>query len=230
MKSKNLTKQQMEELEKFGANTWFVEYLYDQFSNNPEKVPEQWRKFFGDISTNESGNGKNKLNLYTSVSSNLSLPQPGENDDVHVIAGSSEKILNNMVNSLSVPVATSQRTVPVKLLEENRTLINNYLKKVKKGKISFTHLISWAILKAIKSFSVMNNAFTVIDGKPNVIKRKDVNLGLAIDIEYYYDGIVDLAIKFGSIDENPSDKLYNKVCENYWLFMANVICGMEQNK
>ena len=54
--------------------------------------------------------------------------------------------------------------------------------------------------------------------------------GLAIDIEYYYDGIVDLAIKFGSIDENPSDKLYNKVCENYWLFMANVICGMEQSK
>ena len=54
--------------------------------------------------------------------------------------------------------------------------------------------------------------------------------GLAIDIEYYYDGIVDLAIKFGSIDENPSDKLYNKVCENYWLFMANIICGMEQSK
>ena len=45
-----------------------------------------------------------------------------------------------------------------------------------------------------------------------------------------YDGIVDLAIKFGSIDENPNDKLFNKVCENYWLFMANVICGMEQSK
>ena len=54
--------------------------------------------------------------------------------------------------------------------------------------------------------------------------------GLAIDIEYYYDGIVDLAIKFGSINENPNDKLYNKVCENYWLFMANVICGMEKSK
>jgi len=54
--------------------------------------------------------------------------------------------------------------------------------------------------------------------------------GMALNIEYYNQDIVDLAIKFGSIDENPNDKLYNKVCENYWLFMANVICGMEQNK
>ena len=54
--------------------------------------------------------------------------------------------------------------------------------------------------------------------------------GMALNIEYYNQDIVDLAIKFGSIDENPSDKLYDKVCENYWLFMANIICGMEKNK
>ena len=54
--------------------------------------------------------------------------------------------------------------------------------------------------------------------------------GMALNIEYYNQDIVDLAIKFGSIDENPNDKLYNKVCENYWLFMANIICGMEKNK
>ena len=52
--------------------------------------------------------------------------------------------------------------------------------------------------------------------------------GMALNIEHYNQDIVDLAIKFGSIDENPNDKLYNKVCENYWLFMANVICGMEK--
>ena len=40
MKSKNLSKKQQEELEKFGANTWFVEYLYNQFSSSPDKVPE----------------------------------------------------------------------------------------------------------------------------------------------------------------------------------------------
>jgi multifunctional 2-oxoglutarate metabolism enzyme len=190
MKSKNLSKKQQsqqdrdkEELEKFGANTWFVEYLYNQFSSNPDKVPEQWRKFFGDISAKEGGNGKNPAEGLALLSGSIPLPLPGENDDLQIIAGSSEKILGNMINSLSVPVATSQRTIPVKLLEENRTLINNHLKRLNKGKISFTHLISWAILKAVQSMPVMNNAFTVIDGKPHVIKRKDVNLGLAIDIE-----------------------------------------------
>ncbi len=183
MKSKNLNKRQQEELEKFGANTWFVEHLYNQFTNNPDEVPEQWRKFFGDISTKEGGNGKNLLDGFSFLSGNVSLPQPNSNDDVQIIAGSSEKILSNMVSSLSIPVATSQRTIPVKLLEENRTLINNHLKRLNKKKISFTHLISWAILKAVKSMPVMNNVFTVIDGKPHIIKRKDVNLGLAIDIE-----------------------------------------------
>lgn len=183
MKSKALSKKQQEELEKFGANTWFIEYLHEEYNKNPEKVPEQWRKFFGDITSKDSGNGKNLSQPYSILSGNIQLPQPGYNDEIQIIAGSSEKILGNMVSSLSVPVATSQRTIPVKLLEENRTLINNHLKRFNKGKVSFTHLISWAILKAVQAIPVMNNAFTIIDGKPHVIKRKDVNLGLAIDIE-----------------------------------------------
>ena len=51
--------------------------------------------------------------------------------------------------------------------------------------------------------------------------------GLALNIEYYYDDIVKLAIEMGSIDENPSDKLINKVCDNYWDFMANIILSFE---
>jgi hypothetical protein len=51
--------------------------------------------------------------------------------------------------------------------------------------------------------------------------------GLALDIEYYSQDIVELAIRFGSIDANPSAKLEAKVIENYWKFMANIILGME---
>ena len=54
--------------------------------------------------------------------------------------------------------------------------------------------------------------------------------GLALNIEYYYDDIVKLAIKMGSIDENPSEKLQSKVIENYWSFMANVILWFEPKK
>ena len=51
--------------------------------------------------------------------------------------------------------------------------------------------------------------------------------GLALDIEYYYDDIVKLAINMGSIDPNPSQKLIEKVENNYWDFMANIILGFE---
>jgi 2-oxoglutarate decarboxylase len=183
MKSKNLTKWQREELEKFGANTWFVEYLFDQYLKSPDEVPEQWRKIFDGITNKEGSNGKNKAIGFSFLSQNITFPEPGEDNEVHVIAGSLERILDNMNSSLSIPVATSQRTIPVKLLEENRILINNYLKKQNKGKVSFTHIISWAILKAVKINPSLNNAFTILNGKPQIIKRKNVNLGLAIDLE-----------------------------------------------
>jgi 2-oxoglutarate dehydrogenase E1 component len=181
MKNKNMTQKEKEELEKFGANTWFVEYLYKQYSNNPEEVPEQWRKFFGDVTSNDGVNGNNKSLSF--LNENIPYPIPSKDDDVNIITGSAERVLDNMTISLLIPVASSQRTVPVKLLEENRILINNHLKKKNAGKISFTHIISWAILKAIKSFPVMNSAYTIINGRSSVLKRKDVNLGLAIDIE-----------------------------------------------
>ena len=58
MKSSNLTKEQKEELEKFGANTWFVEYLHEQFEEDPSEVSEQWQNFFGKVTPKENGNGK----------------------------------------------------------------------------------------------------------------------------------------------------------------------------
>ncbi len=180
MKSSDLTKEQKEELEKFGANTWFVESLHKQYEENPGEVSEQWQTFFGKGKTPVKSNGKNG---YTSANKNVKMPEPQKEDEVKIIAGSSAKILENMTSSLTMPVATSQRTIPVKLLEENRTLINQELKKKNLGKISFTHIIGWAIIRAIDSNQAMNNVFSEINGKPNLIKRHSVNLGLAIDIE-----------------------------------------------
>jgi len=54
--------------------------------------------------------------------------------------------------------------------------------------------------------------------------------GLALNIEYYNDAIVDLAVKMGSIEPNPNDKMKDKVASNYWDFMANVILGFEPKK
>ena len=185
MKISELSKEQKEELEKFGANTWFVEYLHEQFEKNPSQVPEQWQKFFGKVKGADKENGKvenrDEGNLFNI--SNVDLPVPGDEDEIQVIAGSSARVLDNMTDSLTVPVATSQRTIPVKLLEENRNVLNQFLKKENAGKVSFTHIIAWTIFKAIQTVPALNNAFTIIKDKPYVIKRKNVNLGIAIDIE-----------------------------------------------
>jgi 2-oxoglutarate dehydrogenase E1 component len=85
--------------------------------------------------------------------------------------------------SLEVPTATSFREIAVKLLEENRTLINGFLKASDNGKLSFTHIIGWAIVKGLMEYPSLNNAFQSINGKPYLIERPDVNLGLAIDLE-----------------------------------------------
>jgi 2-oxoglutarate decarboxylase len=99
-----------------------------------------------------------------------------------VLKGAPARTVQNMDASLTVPTATSVRSVPVKLLWDNRIVINNHLARARGGKVSFTHLIGFAVVRALKSMPAMNNGFDVIDGKPTLITPAHVNLGLAIDL------------------------------------------------
>jgi 2-oxoglutarate decarboxylase len=99
------------------------------------------------------------------------------------LRGASSKIVANMESSLTVPTATSIRNIPVKVLEENRRVINNHLTLIGQTKASFTHVIAWALVHAVQKFPRMNAFFTVQDGVPTRVDRTDVNIGLAIDIE-----------------------------------------------
>ncbi|MDQ2974339.1 MAG: multifunctional oxoglutarate decarboxylase/oxoglutarate dehydrogenase thiamine pyrophosphate-binding subunit/dihydrolipoyllysine-residue succinyltransferase subunit [Acidobacteriota bacterium] len=98
------------------------------------------------------------------------------------IRGSALKIVENMEASLSVPTATSQRRIPVKLLDENRRLINKHLQENDRGKASYTHLIAWALLKALEEFPQLNDGYSVVDGTPARLRRANINLGVAIDV------------------------------------------------
>jgi 2-oxoglutarate dehydrogenase E1 component len=75
------------------------------------------------------------------------------------------------------------RAVPAKLLIDNRTVINNALQRGRGGKVSFTHLIGHAVVKALASMPEMNYGFVEVDGKPAVNKPEHVNFGLAIDVQ-----------------------------------------------
>ena len=100
-----------------------------------------------------------------------------------VLRGAPARTVANMDDSLSVPTATSVRSVPVKLLWDNRIVINNHLSRARGGKVSFTHLIGYALVKALKAMPEMNVGFDTIDGKPNQITPAHINLGLAIDMQ-----------------------------------------------
>ncbi|ORV47317.1 alpha-ketoglutarate decarboxylase [Mycolicibacter engbaekii] len=104
-------------------------------------------------------------------------------DERQVLRGAAAAVVKNMSTSLEVPTATSVRAVPAKLMIDNRIVINNQLKRNRGGKISFTHLLGYAIVQAVKKFPNMNRHFAEIDGKPNAVTPAHTNLGLAIDLQ-----------------------------------------------
>jgi len=107
---------------------------------------------------------------------------PVSEDEVRPLRGPAARVVTNMQSSLSVPTATSLRAVPAKLLIDNRVVINNHLARSRGGKVSFTHIIGFALVKALASMPEMNDAFGEQDGKPVLVRPAHVNLGLAIDV------------------------------------------------
>ncbi|MCS7481610.1 multifunctional oxoglutarate decarboxylase/oxoglutarate dehydrogenase thiamine pyrophosphate-binding subunit/dihydrolipoyllysine-residue succinyltransferase subunit [Umezawaea endophytica] len=108
--------------------------------------------------------------------------KPAEGEEQKQLRGASAAIAKNMELSLTVPTATSVRAVPAKLLADNRIVINNHLKRTRGGKVSFTHLIGYAVVRALKAYPNMNRHYASIDAKPFVVTPEHVNFGLAIDL------------------------------------------------
>jgi 2-oxoglutarate dehydrogenase E1 component len=164
----------------FGPNVWLIDEMYRQYMESPDSVAESWRDFFADYQPSP---------LKTEVSQPaIEVPKTAEAEqglslDMEPLRGFAARIVENMEASLSVPTATSTRVVPVKVLEENRKIINRYLQDTIGGKISYTHLIAWAILKAAKNMPVMINAYMEIDGTPHRVHNSHINFGLAVDVE-----------------------------------------------
>jgi len=152
----------------FGANAWLVDDMYEQFHQDPLSVSQTWREFFADYRDDGEARGGDSQPL-------VATP----------IRGASARMVANMQASLGVPTATSVRSVPAKLLEVNRTILNNHLGRTTGGKVSFTHLVGYAVIQAIQAVPAMN-AFFVEDadgrGTGGVVRPGHVGLGLAIDV------------------------------------------------
>ena len=114
---------------------------------------------------------------------NSSLPVAEEAEDqINILKGMSKTLAANMDASLSIPTATSVRAIPAKLLIDNRIVINSHLGRTRGGKVSFTHIIGYAIIRALKEFPSQNVYYEEVEGKPAAISPANINFGLAIDI------------------------------------------------
>lgn len=182
-----------------GFNTGYIEELYRQYLENPDSVGESWKDFFQGFSPDAGFVGPSAppaapvapvapsptgpaATIPTTTPPAESAPADVWADEKS-IRGSGAKIVENMEASLGVPTATSVRTIPVKLMAENRQLINEHQRHVGGNKVSYTHIVAWAIIRALKEFPAMNTTYrSSEDGHLHVIPH-DINLGLAIDIE-----------------------------------------------
>src|SRR5207248_1673276 len=98
------------------------------------------------------------------------------------LTGPAARLVQNMTDSLSVPTATSFRDIAVETLDARRKELNVQL-AARGKKVSFTHLIGFAIVQAAKQLPVMTHAFQEVEGKPHRLDPQGVNLGLAVDVE-----------------------------------------------
>ena len=181
----------------FGPNEWLVDEIYQQFLADRSSVDPAWWEFF-------EGRGQTVGRAATMTSPSpapvapapVATPAPptvapapaapapaapAASADAQILRGPAGRVVENMEASLAVPVATSVRSVPAKLLIDNRTVINTALARGRGGKVSFTHIIGYAVVRALASVPGMNASFTHVDGKPAVQPHASINLGIAID-------------------------------------------------
>ena len=177
----------------FGThNAAFVQVMYEQYLRDPASVGEEWRNLFDNgkltelpviPTSREEVAGRGPRDPGPGMQAQAPSPEPRTpSPGLTPITGPAARLVQNMTDSLSVPTATSFRDVVVDTLDARRKELNAGLAASGK-KISFTHLIGFAIVRAAQQLPVMTHAFQEVQGKPHRLDPQGVNLGLAVDVE-----------------------------------------------
>jgi multifunctional 2-oxoglutarate metabolism enzyme len=201
--SQQMTRSELDTLiaDEFGVNADYVSTLLEQFERDPASLDEEWRSYFSELlgdhrSSPAAAEAASKpaparVEAAASLSAPEQAPRAASASVVPApqaaageripLRGPALRIAENMEASLAVPTATSQRQIPLKLLDENRRVINEHL-KARGRKVSYTHLIARAIIKALEKFPTLGDAYEEADGTAYRVRRPDVNLGVAVDV------------------------------------------------
>src|SRR5271169_2215503 len=175
-----------------GINSWLEDELYQQYLSDRKNVDDSWKEVF---ETNGSAaepapapaNGLHQaapqaVALHNGGLNSTPEHQPVAGETLMPLRGAAARIAENMNLSLTIPLATSQRVMPVKVIEENRRMVNEHRALLGKSKISYTHIIAWAIVKALRTNPSLHHAYAETKGQPFRVVRDHVNIGIAVDV------------------------------------------------
>ena len=179
-----------------GINAWLEEELLQQYQRDRTSVDPVWKSQFDrGLSTRNGGNGHsaNGGSAPAQSAATAYAPVPGvkpialsdlaPSEELVPLRGTAARIAENMGVSATIPLATSQRIIPVKVIDENRRLINHHRTLLGKSKLSYTHMIGWAIVKSVQANPALNHAFASNPaGELFRVLKKEINFGLAVDV------------------------------------------------
>lgn len=194
----------------FGPNDWLVDELYQQYLEDKRQVDPAWWDFFADYNpTDYSAIKSTQVKPVAAAKVEPPVPAPAvqsapssstapvsqtpaaqpasaapviSTTEPEKLKGPAARVVTNMETSLAIPTATSVRAVPAKLMVDNRIVINNHLSRNRGGKVSFTHIIGYAIVRALKDMPEMNVSYTTVEDKPAIVRHPNIGIGLAIDL------------------------------------------------
>ena len=171
-------------------NSWLEDELRQQFKHDRKTVDATWTAVLeGNGHTAAPAAARDSRAAVADPPRALALRAPevpavavGVDDRLIPLRGPALRIAENMAASLSMPVATSQRSMPVKVIDENRRLINQYRASAGQSKLSYTHIVAWSIVRAIEAVPAMNQAYSERGDESFRVARGHVNLGIAVDV------------------------------------------------
>jgi 2-oxoglutarate dehydrogenase E1 component len=166
------------------VNSGFAQALYEDYLKDPSSVPAEWRVLFerGLKGEPPGGNGAGREEpVERAGRAEAAAPEPATAASAPIV-GPALRLLQNMEASLAVPTATSFRDLDVSVLWDRRAGLNRSLAG-RGTKLSFTHLIGWAVVRACEQFPALYHAVVEVDGAPHRLTPPSVSLGLAVDVE-----------------------------------------------
>jgi len=164
-----------------GVNSWLEDELYQQYLHDRTTVDESWKHLFEE-SNGAPVSAPARPASSAPVSAAAAAPAPVPEGELQPLRGAAGRIAENMAASVAIPLATSQRTIAVKVMDENRRIINQHRTLTGKPKVSYTHILGWAVVKALEELPGLNYAYAEKDGQPYRVVRPQVNLGIAVDV------------------------------------------------